>query len=143
MRCSIPNLFRSKRAMLLAVLALAASGCSTEAAGPERFPVAGTVTFNGQPVPFGDIQFIPDTKKGNNGPAGFATITDGKFDTATKGRGVVGGPHEVVINGTATPPVVDENAKSNVPLFPEFRAKHDLPKEASSLDFKIPPSSAR
>ena len=143
MRCFIRNLIRSKRAMIPGLLALAASGCTSEAAGPERFPVAGTVTFNGQPVPFGEIQFIPATKKGNNGPAGFATITDGRFDTTIKGRGIVGGAHEVVINGTAAPPVVDENAKSNVPLFPEFRSKHDLPKQGSSLDFKIPPSSAR
>src|SRR5262249_13133685 len=42
---------------LLVALALAPAGCSFE---PKTYPVSGTVTFNGQPIPEGVINFIAE-----------------------------------------------------------------------------------
>ncbi len=135
---------RVRLAWSLVVVGLFGAGCSQGDTGPERYDVSGVVTFNGQPVPFGDIRFVPDTKQGNSGPAGFATITNGRFNTAENGRGTVGGAHQVVINGTADPPVEDEEAPPGQgPLFPEYRADHELPKQPSTQDFQIPAAPTR
>lgn len=51
------RLFSPGRVAALTVVALALAGCS----GLKTFPVSGTVTFNGQPVPQGTINFLdPD-----------------------------------------------------------------------------------
>ena len=49
--------------------------------GTDRFDVSGTVTFNGQPVPAGQVVFSPDLSKGNDGPQGYAEIHGGRYDT--------------------------------------------------------------
>ena len=40
-------------------LGLNFSGCGSEATGPERVIVTGSVTFDGKPVSQGEIWFIP------------------------------------------------------------------------------------
>jgi hypothetical protein len=82
-------------ALLSCVLA---GGCGPE--GPRRYEVSGTVTYQGSPIPFGTILFVPDSAKGNTGPSGQATIRDGKFDTAAEGVGAVGGPHLLTIDAS-------------------------------------------
>lgn len=59
--------------------------------------VAGTVTFDGKPIAYGQIEFIPDAGKQHSGPAGSAEIVDGKFDTKAGGQGIHFGPHQVRI----------------------------------------------
>ncbi|MGE3806857.1 MAG: hypothetical protein AB7K24_19495 [Gemmataceae bacterium] len=57
-------------------------GCSKS--GPPTFPVAGTVTYNGEPIAAGDILFIPDdaSLKREGG-----RIKEGKFQfEATAGK---------------------------------------------------------
>jgi hypothetical protein len=66
---------------LLAVI-IAAPGCFDS--GPKTYPVSGTVTFDGEQVPDGDILFVPDNKalKVDGGK-----IRDGKFQfQATQGK---------------------------------------------------------
>lgn len=111
------------------------AGCNP---GPKVYHVSGTVTYEGKPVPRGTVKFVPDTTKGNSGPAAVADIVDGKFDTATKGTGTVGGPHKIVITG------FDGNAKpeSELPLgklmFSDYTTEADLPKEnGKTVDFKV------
>lgn len=135
---------RTRFAWSLIVAGLAASGCSKGETGPERYDVAGVVTFQGAPVPFGEIQFVPDAMKGNSGPAGYAAIINGRFNTAEQGRGTVGGPHKIVIQGSADPPTLDEeSASSQGPLFPQFHTTHELPREPATIDFQIPSAAAR
>jgi hypothetical protein len=67
--------------------------------GSRTLELSGTATFGGKPIPAGRIYFTPDTKKGNNGPQGFAEIKDGTFDTRDGGRGPVGGPTIVILAG--------------------------------------------
>lgn len=127
------------------------SGCGWNSdTGPERFDVSGTVTFDGIPIPRGTIVFSPDQSKGNSGPQGAAEISDGKYDTSTKGKGLVGGAHIVTIRGFDK---VDENAKPKMssdgmatpqpPLFPTYSTKKDIPKDKSSLDIEVPKKKKR
>jgi len=99
------------------------------------------VTFKGQPIPKGKIQFIPDTSKGNSGPVGFADIKDGAYDTALPGgHGMPGGPMIIKIEGFD--PSKTEKDKSGEtlikPLFPMYQTTADLPKETTTKDFDVP-----
>jgi hypothetical protein len=106
-------------------------GCSKQT-GPPRYSVSGTVTFRGEPVPLGTIAFEPDTSRGNRGPAGYADIVAGRFQTHL---GAVGGPHIVRING-ASGPVINET--KNTALFSDYMTACDLPQQSTTLDFDVP-----
>lgn len=123
----------------LAYLALLCTGCGSSG-GTNPFEVAGTVTFNGQPVPAGVVLFTPDGAKGNHGATGFAKIKAGKFDTRDEGRGTVGGPHVVAINGFDGVPAPQAELPDGKPLFPDYTVRVDLPKETTTHDFNIPTS---
>ena len=111
-------------------------GCGNK--GPARYDVSGRVTFRGEPVAIGRIQFSPDASRGNRGPAGFAEIRDGRYDTRAEGRGTVGGPMRVLIvgyDGRAEPGDETPNGK---PLFTNFTTAIELPLEAATSDFDVP-----
>ncbi len=125
--------------MLLGTLCV---GCGRGDSGPPRFDVRGTVTHDSIPVPYGSIRFVPDAFKGNDGPMGYATIIDGKFDTAANGKGVVQeGPYEVLIAGFRGPRQESANPDEVVPdnsLFPEFRTTVELSAKSGKQDFVVP-----
>lgn len=82
---------------LLAALAL--TGCS-QGSGQARNRAHGAITFDGKPIPFGDIVISPDGTKKNSGAQGFANIRDGRYDTgAAGGKGYGGGPAIVKVTG--------------------------------------------
>ncbi len=122
------------------VLGLAAAvfacGCSGSD-GPTRYPVSGTVSHGGKPVPGGQIAFEPDGAKGNRGPAAYATIKNGEFAT-DRGLGTVGGPHIVRVLATDGQPN-RESPDGNM-LFSPFETTVDLPQASSTHDFAIPAS---
>lgn len=111
-------------------------GCS-RSSGPARYPVRGSVTYGGNPVPAGQIAFEPDAAQGNRGPAAYARIDNGSFATA-RGEGAVGGPHVVRILG------MDGQASAESPegvmLFSEYETTVDLPEAASTQEFAVPGS---
>lgn len=119
---------------LVCAFSLLVMGCGQRA--PTLYHVSGTVTFGGKPVPAGSIVFEPDTSKGNQGPAGFASIKDGKYDTRDAGRGTVGGPHVVRITGLDGVPA--EELPQGTPLFPEYTTEIDMPKKNATQDFDVP-----
>jgi hypothetical protein len=118
----------------LALSAVLLCGCG--GGGRRLHPVAGTVTFDGKPLAVGQIFFDPDVGKGNDGPQGFAHIKDGKFDTAEGGRGVLGGPYIVRIDGFDGRP--GPEMPLGRPLFAEYQEKRDLPAERSEQQFDVP-----
>lgn len=127
----------SGSALLACLVLIMTAGCGGGQDGPPRFNVAGTVTHKGNPIPQGFIQFLPDSSKGNSGPAGSASILDGKFDTAVSGSGTVGGPHTIIINGFDGKADPDNELPFGRALFPDYKSEVDLPKESYNLDFKI------
>ncbi|MEZ6132790.1 MAG: hypothetical protein R3C59_29325 [Planctomycetaceae bacterium] len=122
------------RFVLVMCLTTFVSGCGGGDDGPDRFRVSGVVTFNGQPVPAGNIYFETTA-----GPAGGAQIVNGAYDTSD-GKGVVGGPHNVVIEG------YDGNGENpgemGKPLFKPFRVTETFDKSDSTKDFEVPASAA-
>ena len=122
----------------LALLLLTSSflGCG-RGTGPRRYDISGQVTYQGAPVPLGEISFDPvDQEYGG----GYASIQDGRFDTsADGGRGHLGGPHQVRIvgfEGTFDPAQADDAAVSA--LFSPYETTVELPTGRSTMDFEVP-----
>jgi len=121
--------------LLLAAAMVSAVGCGGDA-GPTRYDLSGSVTFDGKPIPAGNIIFEPDSSKDNSGPQGVAEIRDGKYDTSTTGKAPVGGPHIVRISGFDR--FSEDETNPAQPLFGEYEMKADLPLESGTMDFEVP-----
>jgi hypothetical protein len=78
--------------------ALLGFGCGEDDEFPQRFPVTGTVSYKGEPVPRGKIEFLPTTPPPVGHPA-MGTITDGTFylTTHTQDDGAVPGSYKVTV----------------------------------------------
>lgn len=114
---------------VIAIGCLIAAGCGGDA-GPKRHRVSGEATFDGTPIPHGDVLFSPDASKGNSGPQGIAQIRDGKFDTdGEDGKGVAGGPTIVRITGLSGP---------GGKLLCEYDFPLELPREDSVQKLDVP-----
>jgi len=81
-----------------AALTLAVVGCGDDTGLGKRYPVTGTVTYKGEPVAKGQINFAPaKPEAGLREANGF--IEDGKYSmtTATPGDGVLPGEYNVTV----------------------------------------------
>lgn len=108
------------------------AGCGDS--GPNRLRLSGTATFDGKPIPYGDVVFTPDGAKKNSGPQGIAQIRDGKFDTAgAGGKGFAGGPTVVHVTG-----LTGEGGK----LLCEYEYEVDLSREDGTLNIEVPKKAA-
>lgn len=145
----------SKRLLLGGVLAgvFMLAGCGD---GVSMMDVKGTVNFAGSPLPYGEIEFIPNTTLENSGPAGTAEIVDGKFDTSNGGQGVVPGSQKIRITGYEARPVANEDETKTVeqkpPLFVAYLIEMDVdgsdivldvPAEAKGFNSYAEPKKAR
>jgi hypothetical protein len=119
-------------------LALLTLGCGGDTGG--RIDIEGTATFNGLPIPFGDVMLLPDQEQGHKGPAGTATITDGKYSTALDGQGVVPGPHILRITAYPMMPIASENELEETlavdPLFIDYTMTADI--SGPNFDIVVP-----
>jgi hypothetical protein len=101
---------RPRRRRLLAptlALAVGLAGCGSDN-GLNLAKVSGKVTFKGQPVPFGQIMFMPDDTKGTTGPPALGNISgDGSYIMSTEesGDGAIVGYHKVSITGLDPKPL--------------------------------------
>jgi hypothetical protein len=90
----------------LAILALAifvVSGCGGDGRN-KRYKVSGKVTYKGQPLKSGTIQFYPEKASGDN-PGASSTITDGYYTlsaTGMEGDGAYPGDYLVAIEARDT-----------------------------------------
>jgi hypothetical protein len=109
------------------------AGCGGES-GPKRNRVSGSATFDGKPIPYGEVLFTPDDAKKNSGAQGIAPIRDGKFDTsASGGKGYGGGPAVVRVTG-----LTGEGGK----FLCEYEFHVDLPPGDATHDFDVPAKAA-
>ena len=75
--------------------------------------VSGLVTYNGEPVELGEVLFLPDSEKGNNGVPSMGAIgKDGRYTMLTQdaGDGVIAGYHKVGIRALDSEPVTRDAA---------------------------------
>lgn len=126
---------------ILVAMVLSAGCGGADASGRSR--VSGSVTLDGQPIPNGLITLEPDFTKGHTGPQGVATIRDGRFDTDSPGgRGIIGGPHRVRIEGyrgeAIDPDLADPSvtSKSEV-LIKNYETEVDFPEGETTHDFAV------
>jgi len=134
------NVSRLTTLPLIFALAFTLSGCPFSSSDQlKRYPLSGTVTFQGKPVPKGDIYFEPDSKAGNSGPASNGYIENSQYKI-NKEHGVVGGAYIVRIKGYAEP--VNSGGPiptlRGAPLFPEYVTNVELPLKAAEQNFEIP-----
>lgn len=122
--------------LICLVLLATTIGCRAKS-DLETYPISGTVTFQGKPVPVGSLTLVPDSSQGNRGAAVSMEIIDGKFDSANASRGHVGGPHVATIVG------LDGNGDGDLfpngyMMFQDYQVTLNLPKEASTQDIVVP-----
>lgn len=132
------------RYAVVGLLGIVASGCGggTNDA-PERFPISGKVSYDGKPVPKGNITFIPDSTKGNSGPSTTVAIVEGMYQSK---EGTIGGPHIAQIAGYDGIPIPSGEGGENPTgkeLFNGWKKNLDLPKESTTEDFEVPKSQGR
>ncbi len=119
-------------------------GCGGGNEGPERYDVSGTVTYGEKPLGRGRITFVPDNDKGNSGPAGYALIMGGEYDTsAPGGKAAIAGPLKVLITGYDES--TDSDGEAKPPLFEDYpeTAEIDPAQGKTKLDFAVPASLGR
>ena len=125
--------------LVAAVLSAALlSGCG-RGDGPERVVVSGTVTYRGQPLEKGQIQFFP--AQGTKAPMAGAEIVAGKYKVDAKG-GVPVGTHRVEILALRPAPLPKnlppEALDQGVPMQQYIPAKYNA---KSELELTIAPGS--
>lgn len=129
-------------------LVLLLTGCGTKTEGPVRRAVEGSVSYNSQPLDYGEIRFLPEPE----GPITIAIISDGKYELPSP-SGVPLGMVQVQINSLTRPAeltldgdlpskggrkVVDIPKKYNT----ETQLSAEIPSGNGSftLDFNLPES---
>ncbi len=114
-------------------LATPAATIGCDSGDTTGYSVSGKVTYGGQPLPSGSIQFEPDATLGGKGSSASGEIHNGTYTTTT--GGVSGGKYLVRI----TPPAVESGSDpASVVQFPTYEKKVDLPQSSSTQDFDIP-----
>lgn len=120
--------------LVVLAVALSTNGCTK---GLPRAEVHGKVSFDGKPIPLGDIRFVP-----TSGPAWSARIKDGSYTTAGT-RGAPIGQLRVEIQayrsparvGVGTAPTTNDDA---VPMEPYLPAKFNTD---SKIEMTIEPGT--
>ncbi len=94
---------------ILAAFLATLAGCGS--GGPTMVPVAGTVTIDGQPLTYGQIQVLPNGWRPASSPIG----SDGRFmlTTTVSGDGCPVGTHNVVV--LAGEPLPGDSMKWHAP----------------------------
>lgn len=140
----------------LACLALCAAlaGCGPQYSGQKQFPLAGQVTFDGEPIDLGSISFIPagGDSTGQTRASG-GVITDGKYNIPEE-QGASAGTYRVEIHWLRRTgkQLLDaesgEKYDERVEALPEkFHGKSELtievPLPSNTHDFKLTSSEPR
>ncbi len=120
MRIACRSFPRLAAEALLTVLSIGLAGCSDDGLG-KRYPVAGTVTYDGKPLASGSINFIPETAESRSATG---MIVDGNYSLTTHkpGDGALPGKFKVTITSYA-----GDLAKVKADAEKAFDAKNAMP----------------
>ena len=77
------NIIRRSGFIVSLLLPAIIAGCG--GGGVDRTDLSGTVTFDGKPIVYGEIQFLAQPDQDSSPPSGFAEIIDGKYTTTFVG----------------------------------------------------------
>lgn len=124
-------------AIAAALLGMAAcSGCLSER-GPQMYKLTGKVTYDGRPIPVGDIRFEPLQGTVNRQTIKVAQVKDGVYTTE-----VTGGPHRVAVRDLSGG---FDNSTMQSMFLTEYYTQADLPPlesvdDVHTYDLDIPPT---
>ena len=107
-----------------------------------RYPISGKVTYQGKPVPAGEIKFVPDNERSNFGPATYMMIVDGDY-ASMEGYGILGGAYIIEITGNEKKDEeIEVNGmimvESGKPLFSPYTTTHEFERAEQVHDFEVP-----
>ena len=111
---------------------LALCGCSGQ------YAITGSVTYDGKPVPRGEVVLTPNPEKGNQGPGLLLQIVDGQYQTINE-RGQVGGAYIARISGYRAPEPGPAMSRYGFPMFIDYVTEVELPRGVAVYDFVVPP----
>lgn len=124
----------------IAVVA-AADGCGQ--AKRETAQLSGKVTFKGQPVPAGFINFLPDVPAGNRGEVKAFEIKDGVYDTAQgSNSGIYPGANKIMISGFTGKPKMPLWPKGEQ-IFNPINLELTVAAGTNTKDFEVPLSAGQ
>jgi major membrane immunogen (membrane-anchored lipoprotein) len=135
------RLSRRSLAVLAVPAVLLIASCGSDDSLGKRYPVSGTVSYNGKPLEKGDISFVSEDLRNNFGATG--PITNGSYTLSTGGNddGAQAGKYKVTVTSKedfvakARAAFQKESGRDNPGFIPrEFVSKAEA--EAKSL---IPP----
>lgn len=115
---------------LIWVLVVSLAGCNEQAV---RYPVAGRVVIDGQPVPMGTIQFVPAQGRpvaSKIGRDGSFRLVDASVDSDSTKSGVVAGRYQI---GVSSAEIVNEDQDEMLRHIPEKYADY----RTSELEVEI------
>jgi len=83
--------------VLCGLVAVTLPGCGYSPDLPPVAEVSGTVTLDGNALPRGTVQFVPDDAQGTSGAPGVGSIdSNGRYEISTAGvKGAIVGKHKV------------------------------------------------
>lgn len=126
-------------ALLIAFGPAFAAGCGDSTGLPQRYPVSGKVTYNGEPVKSGTIVFEPNDM--STGKIANGTIEDGYYKLSTSGDGPDGalpGDYKIaIISKVVDNSLVEANRQGGA------GRQDDVFKAEKKAEFKVPKKYAR
>lgn len=121
---------------MLLMVGILSAGCGGSRDGIVQ--IQGEVTYDGQPVPTGRIDFIPVGNEGATGSGGYAMIKAGAFDTRTDGKGLAPGNYLARLNGFDGVAGSDGESSYGKLLFERYEQEIEITPGQEAIRFDVP-----
>lgn len=96
------------------------AGCGKSIERPNTIPVSGKVTWNGDPLPMGRVQFVPSNPRQGR-PAVGDIDQDGNYELMTfqASDGVIPGSYKIFVDARKEGDPNDLKTKGGIPVLPQ------------------------